>query len=170
VPGRLQAIDSDPLTILDGAHNPAAVDALVDALADMLAGREAALVMGVLEDKDAAAMLARLLPSFQRAWFTAPPSARSLSPAALASLARQLGFERAVCEPDPARALRGAREWAAAHGTGAAVVATGSVYLVGRLLAGEPEAGAQTAHAISGATVVGDRSALRPRAERMRGA
>jgi folylpolyglutamate synthase/dihydropteroate synthase len=90
--------------------------------------------MGVLEDKDAAAMLARLLPHFQRAWFTAPPSTRALSPSALASLARQLGFERAVCEPDPARALRDAREWAAARGAGAAVVATGSVYLVGDLL------------------------------------
>jgi dihydrofolate synthase/folylpolyglutamate synthase len=158
--GRLQAIGSDPLTILDSAHNPAAVDALADALADTLAGREAALVMGVLEDKDAATMLTRLLPSFQRAWFTAPPSARALSPAALASLARQLGFDRAVCEPDPARALEGAREWASARST-AAVVATGSVYLVGRLLAGEGEAGAQTAHAAAGATAG---------RERMRGA
>jgi dihydrofolate synthase/folylpolyglutamate synthase len=140
VPGRLQVVGHDPLTVLDGAHNPPAADALADALGDLLAGREAALVMGVLEDKDAAAMLARLLPRFQRAWFTAPPSARALSPAALASLARQLGFERAVCESSPARALRSAREWALTRGGGAAVVATGSVYLVGDLLARESEA------------------------------
>ncbi|HEX3391284.1 MAG TPA: cyanophycin synthetase [Solirubrobacteraceae bacterium] len=141
IPGRLQTIDTDPLTVLDGAHNPAAAEALADALADLLSGREVALVMGVLEDKDAAAMLARLLPHFQRAWFTAPPSARALSPSALASLARQLGFEQAVCEPNPERALRGAREWAAARADGAAVVATGSVYLVGDLLARASEAG-----------------------------
>jgi len=140
VPGRLQVVGHDPLTVLDGAHNPSAADALSDALGDLLAGREAALVMGVLEDKDAAAMLERLLPRFQRAWFTAPPSARALSPAALASLARQLGFERAICEPSPVRALMGAREWALARGGGAAVVATGSVYLVGDLLARESEA------------------------------
>jgi dihydrofolate synthase / folylpolyglutamate synthase len=140
VPGRLQVLGHDPLTVLDGAHNPPAADALADALGDLLAGRKAALVMGVLEDKDAAAMLARLLPRFQRAWFTAPPSARALSPAALASLARQLGFERADCEPSPARALQNAREWALARGGGAAVVATGSVYLVGDLLARESEA------------------------------
>lgn len=133
IPGRLQTIDTDPLTVLDGAHNPAAAQALADALADLLSGREAALVMGVLEDKDAAAMLARLLPHFRRAWFTAPPSARALSPSALASLARQLGFEQALCEPNPVRALQDARQWAAARG--AAVVATGSVYLVGDLLA-----------------------------------
>jgi dihydrofolate synthase/folylpolyglutamate synthase len=145
VPGRLQVIDSDPLTVLDGAHNPAAAEALADALAGMLAGREAALVMGVLEDKDAAGMLARLLPRFQRAWFTAPPSARALSPAALASLAGQLGFEQAVCEPNPERALGQAREWALARERGA-VVATGSIYLLGGLLpgAGEPRAAAST--------------------------
>jgi dihydrofolate synthase/folylpolyglutamate synthase len=140
IPGRLQTIDTDPLTVLDGAHNPAAAEALADALTDLLSGREAVLVMGVLEDKDAAGMLARLLPRFQRAWFTAPPSARALSPSALASLARQLGFEQAVCEPNPARALWGAREWAAARGGGCVVVATGSVYLVGDLLARANEA------------------------------
>lgn len=135
IPGRLQTIDTDPLTVLDGAHNPAAAAALTDALGELLCGREAALVMGVLEDKDAAAMLARLLPHFRCAWFTAPPSARALSPSALASLARQLGYEQALCEPNPARALCDARQWAAARGGGAAVVATGSVYLVGDLLA-----------------------------------
>jgi dihydrofolate synthase/folylpolyglutamate synthase len=134
VPGRLDVVASDPLTILDGAHNPAAVDALLASLPELLGARKAALVMGVLEDKDAAAMLARLLPCFERAWFTAPPSARALSPAALASLARQLGFEGATCEPNPSRALAAAREWALARGD-AAVVATGSVYLVGELLA-----------------------------------
>jgi dihydrofolate synthase/folylpolyglutamate synthase len=97
------------------------------------AGRPLALVLGVLEDKDAASMLAALLPVVERAWFTAPPSARALSPAALESLARQLGFPESVCEPRPARALAQARAWAAERG--GAVLATGSVYLVGDLLA-----------------------------------
>lgn len=140
VPGRLQTVAREPLTIFDGAHNPAAAEALVQALREPLADRpQAALVMGVLEDKDAAAMLALLLPCFQRAWFTAPPSARALSPAALASLARQLGFEGATCEPNPERALLQAREWAASRGAEGAVVATGSVYLIGDLLAREQE-------------------------------
>ncbi|MGH2834569.1 MAG: bifunctional folylpolyglutamate synthase/dihydrofolate synthase [Solirubrobacteraceae bacterium] len=132
IPGRLQTIDTDPLTVLDSAHNPAATEALSDALVELLDEREAVLVMGVLEDKDAASMLAKLLPRFRRAWFTAPPSARALSPSALASLARQLGFEQAICEPDPLLALREARRWASPRA--AAVVATGSVYLVGKLL------------------------------------
>ncbi len=133
VAGRMQLIEQDPPTLLDGAHNPAAVDALAEALPEILGERPVALVLGVLEDKDAAAMLATLLPLCEIAWFTAPPSARALSPAALESLARQLHFDAASCEPHPMQALVQAREWAREHG--GAVLATGSVYLVGDLLA-----------------------------------
>jgi dihydrofolate synthase/folylpolyglutamate synthase len=134
IPGRLQLIEQDPPTVLDGAHNPDAVAALVESLPDVVGRAPLALVLGVLEDKDAAGMLARLLPVCERAWFTAPASSRALSPAALESLARQLGFEQAQCEPNPARALELAQAWARDHD--AAVVATGSVYLLGDLLGG----------------------------------
>jgi dihydrofolate synthase / folylpolyglutamate synthase len=132
VRGRLQLLAGDPPTVLDGAHNPDAVAALVDSLPEVLGRVPLALVLGVLEDKDAAAMLATLMPLVERAWFTAPPSSRALSPAALQSLARQLGFEATACEPKPARALEHARRWATERG--GAVLATGSVYLVGDLL------------------------------------
>jgi dihydrofolate synthase/folylpolyglutamate synthase len=107
-----------PADVMEGGFNP-----------------QLALVMGVLEDKDAASMLAALLPLCARAWFTAPPSSRALSPAALQSLARQQGFEQVVCEPHPRRALAQAQEWALAQPDPMAVLATGSVYLVGDLLA-----------------------------------
>lgn len=134
VPGRLQILGGDPPTVIDGAHNPDAVRALVQALPEILGARPLALVLGVLEDKDAAAMLATLLPLCRRAWFTAPPSTRALSPAALESLARQLDFEEVVCEPRPAMALEQARAWASSNR--ATVLVTGSVYLVGELLGG----------------------------------
>jgi dihydrofolate synthase/folylpolyglutamate synthase len=145
VPGRLQLIDRDPPTMLDGAHNPDAVAALVEALPDVLPQRPLALVLGVLEDKDAAGMLRALLPLSERAWFTAPPSGRALSPAALESLARQLGFEASICEPRPSRALAAAQRWARERG--GAVLATGSVYLVGELLAA---AGARASGSVHG--------------------
>jgi folylpolyglutamate synthase/dihydropteroate synthase len=89
-----------------------------------------------------------LLPVCARTWFTAPPSARALSPAALQSRARQLGFTETECEPRPARALEAAREWAAVHGAG--VLATGSVYLVGELLAGRPAPAGEGSELLSG--------------------
>jgi dihydrofolate synthase/folylpolyglutamate synthase len=133
VPGRLQLLDGSPPTILDGAHNPDAVAALVEALPEVLGGGPLALVLGVLEDKDAARMLGALMPLCERAWFTAPPGSRALSPAALQSLARQLGFEAVACEPRPAHALSAARAWASEHA--GSVLVTGSVYLVGDLIA-----------------------------------
>ncbi len=140
VPGRLQVIAENPLTVLDAAHNPDATAALEESLGEVVGERPLALVLGVLEDKDAASMLERLLPRSQRAWFTAPKSERALSPAALQSLARQQGFERAECEPSAAKALARAREWAAERD--GAVLATGSVYLVGELLGLGAERGA----------------------------
>ena len=132
VPGRLQVVEEDPLTVLDGAHNPHAVAALADSLGDVVGERPLGLVLGVLEDKDAAGMLAIVLQRCERAWFTAPPSPRALSPAALQSHARQLGFERVACVQPPARALAEAQRWA--RDAEGAVLASGSVYLVGELL------------------------------------
>jgi dihydrofolate synthase/folylpolyglutamate synthase len=153
VPGRLQVLAEDPLTILDGAHNPDAVAALVEALPELLGPRPRplGLVMGVLEDKDAASMLRGLLPLCTRAWFTAPPSSRALSPAALQSLARQLGFEETRCESQPRRALAQAQAWARERAqSAAAVLATGSVYLVGDLLAGAAAAETGAADGLAG--------------------
>jgi dihydrofolate synthase / folylpolyglutamate synthase len=148
VPGRLQLLGERPPTVLDGAHNPDAVRALVQSLDEVLDARPLrplALVLGVLEDKDAASMLETLMPRVARAWFTAPPSSRALSPAALQSLARQLGYEQTACEPNPARALAQAQAWAREHA--GAVLATGSVYLVGDLLAGGAQHARETTHA-----------------------
>jgi dihydrofolate synthase / folylpolyglutamate synthase len=144
IAGRLEIVDAQPLTVFDGAHNPHAVRALVESLGDLVGDRDTALVMGVLDDKDAARMLEALLAVCRRVWFTAPPSPRALPPATLQSLARQLGYEHTACEPRPGRALRMAREWAAQappdSGEGRAVLVTGSVYLVGALLGGEESA------------------------------
>jgi len=134
VAGRFEVISNDPLTILDGAHNPAAVDVLADSLGDVLGGRPLTLVMGVLEDKDAESMLARLLPLCERAWFTQPNSERARPPAALAKLAVEMGFDRVSCEPQPDSALLAAQRFAKRRG--GAVLATGSVYLAGDLFAG----------------------------------
>jgi dihydrofolate synthase/folylpolyglutamate synthase len=153
VRGRLQVVSRDPLTVLDGAHNPAAVRALVQTLPALVGERPLALVLGVLEDKDAASMLGLLLGLCRRAWFTAPPSGRALSPAALQSLARQLGFEAVACDPSPSAALAEAQAWARERA--GAVLATGSVYLVGDLLAG-----------LDGAVATQDSRAPRRRAAR----
>jgi dihydrofolate synthase / folylpolyglutamate synthase len=127
VPGRLQIVGHDPLTLYDGAHNPSGVAALVGALPE----RPIVAVMSILDDKDATAMLRALLPHCAGAVFTASSNPRALPPATLASLADQLAGPPAEVEPDPRRAVERARALAGPDG---AVVATGSIYLVADLL------------------------------------
>jgi dihydrofolate synthase/folylpolyglutamate synthase len=89
----------------------------------------------VLDDKDAAAMLAALLPLCAGVVFCANANPRALSPATLASLAGQVGWAGRDgfirVEADPRRAVALARELA---GAGGVVLATGSIYLVADLL------------------------------------
>ena len=133
VPGRLQVVERDPLTVVDGAHNPSGMAALVDALPEVVGERPVVAVVAVLDDKDAAAMLRALLPACAAVVFTRARNPRGYSPATLHSLAEQLGYGDAVIEPDPHAALRRARVLAGADG---AVLATGSIYLIADLAAG----------------------------------
>jgi dihydrofolate synthase/folylpolyglutamate synthase len=132
VPGRFQVVDEDPALVLDGAHNPGGMAALAEALQAYRDGRPVVAVLSVLDDKDAAAMLAALLPQCAGAVFTASSNPRTLSPATLASLAGQVGAPAQTrVEVDPRRALEVARELAGPAGI---VLATGSIYLIADLL------------------------------------
>jgi dihydrofolate synthase/folylpolyglutamate synthase len=133
VPGRLQVVDRDPVTLLDGAHNPAGLEALVESLPDVIGDVPLVAAVSILEDKDATAMLRALLPRCAAVVFTRSANPRALSPATLASVADQLGGPPAEIRAEPHAALARARELAAELG-GAALV-TGSIYLVADLVA-----------------------------------
>ena len=142
VPGRLEVVGENPLTLHDGAHNPSGAEALAASLPDVLGSRRPRVaVIGVLEDKDAAAMLALLLPQFDRIVFTRPANPRSLSPATLVTLAEKLGGPPAETVAAPRAALERARELAGPDG---AVLATGSIYLIADLVREDPDARAST--------------------------
>jgi dihydrofolate synthase / folylpolyglutamate synthase len=134
VPGRLQQVGDEPLTILDGAHNPSGMTALAAALDDIVGERPLVAVVSVLDDKDAAGMLRALLGKCTGVVFTASRNPRALPPATLASLAEQLGGPPSELVGEPHAALARARELAGPEG---AVLATGSIYLVADLV-GEP--------------------------------
>jgi len=129
-PGRLEVVAHDPLTIRDGAHNPAGASALAEALPRLVGERRVVGVMSVLDDKDASTMLGTLLPLFGDVVFTRSSRRDALPPATLASLARQLGGPATHIEPSPRAALARARELAGREG---AVVVTGSIYLLSDL-------------------------------------
>jgi dihydrofolate synthase/folylpolyglutamate synthase len=143
VPGRMDVVGHDPLTIYDGAHNPSGAEALAASLGSVVGGRAPRVaVIGVLEDKDAAAMLRVLLPHFDHVVFTRSGNPRSLSPATLTSLAEKLAPALPTeAAADPRVALDRGRALA---GRAGAVIATGSIYLIADLLREERDARAST--------------------------
>jgi dihydrofolate synthase/folylpolyglutamate synthase len=136
-PGRIEVVGEAPLTILDGAHNPAGVAALLAELDTLVAGRPLVAVLSVLDDKDAAGMLAALAPHCARAIFTRSSNRSALPPAVLESLWRQVGGREAEIVAGPVDALERARLAARDEG---AVLVTGSIYLLSDLArAGVPD-------------------------------
>jgi dihydrofolate synthase/folylpolyglutamate synthase len=135
VPGRLQIIGHEPLTLLDGAHNPDGMEALAEAASEIRREHQRLVaVVSILDDKDAAGMLARLMPICDALVFTSSQNPRALPPPTLQSLARQLHGPPSEVVAGPRAALRRARELAGSTGM---VLATGSIYLVADLLAPE---------------------------------
>ncbi len=85
LPGRLQRVESRGRRwLLDGAHNPAGAAAL----AAELSPRPAIAVIGILEDKDARAIVEALGPRVDRWVACAPQSRRALPAGELAAVIR----------------------------------------------------------------------------------
>jgi dihydrofolate synthase / folylpolyglutamate synthase len=129
-PGRMEVVAHGPLTILDGAHNPAGIAAMLAELDSLVGDRPLVAVLSVLDDKDAAGMLSALAPRCTRAVFTRSSNRSALPPAVLESLWRQVGGRDGEIVADPVAALERARLTAGQDG---AVLATGSIYLLSDL-------------------------------------
>jgi dihydrofolate synthase/folylpolyglutamate synthase len=126
-PGRLERLGESPLLLLDGAHNPAGARALAAYLAGHARGR-LLLVIGMLKDKDAGALLRPLLRLNPRLLVCAPATERALDPERLAGKARRLGAAGVEAAPSVAEALRRALALAGPPDT---VCVCGSLYTVG---------------------------------------
>jgi dihydrofolate synthase/folylpolyglutamate synthase len=132
--GRLQLLslpDFPCPVLLDGAHNPSAATVLARALRTLFRYRQLHLVFGVLADKDATGIAAKLLPLADTVWVTQPPSERALPAQRLAELCAPFGKTMQVC-PSVKEALMAAAQKAQRDDL---ICVTGSLYLVGEILA-----------------------------------
>ena len=80
--GRATVLQTDPLIIADGAHNPDGMRALVASAQTLLAGRHLIWVVGVLQDKAYPDMLAALLPTADVVITNTPANPERALPAA----------------------------------------------------------------------------------------
>jgi len=124
MPGRMEVVEESPLTILDGAHNPAAVEKLVESISDVGDSRIVAIV-SIMEDKEYEEMLAILEGVVDTFVLSEAAIERAADPDRL-----DKAVERAevVVKDDIDEALTKAREQV---GRDAVLLVTGSLYFVG---------------------------------------
>ncbi len=128
-PARLELISSDPLVLLDGAHNPDGTAALADAVRKYLAGKKVVAIMGMLADKDVASATRNLAGLFSHVITLAPANPRAMSAEALAAHWTSLGTS-AEAMVDADAALEKALGMLGSDG---ALLICGSLYLAGEL-------------------------------------
>lgn len=131
-PGRLEAVRTSPMILVDAAHNPAGIDALVGAIEESFAFESLVGVVGILGDKDADGILAGLEPLLDEVVITASNSARAIPVDELAVIARRLfGEERVRTSSSLPDALDQAVQLAEAeHDMGSGVLVVGSVTVI----------------------------------------
>jgi dihydrofolate synthase/folylpolyglutamate synthase len=136
-PGRLQLIAKRPRVILDGGHNPAAMDKSGAALRRLIGSERLVAVFAMLSERDPIQLLAALRKMNPDAViFTEPGSAGGHAVAA--DRLMEIYGSGAQAVTPAAAALERARELAGSDGN---VLVCGSLYLVGEVLAKASEIG-----------------------------
>jgi len=126
-PGRLGIISKNPLVILDGAHNPSAVETLKRFLQKEVARLRLTIVIGILKDKAWKVMLRKLAGISDRMILTSPQYERAGDPEQQANFVRSLNQDVLVIPRIP-DAVSFAIDRATKND---AVCITGSLYTVG---------------------------------------
>ena len=129
VPGRLEVLGSQPLVVVDGAHNPAGADALSEALMEAFSveGRKV-VVLGMLEGRDPAAILGPLhAAGIDHVVCVTPDTPRAMPVEKIVTAAAALGLS-AEAAPSIDAAVEIGLGLVADDGL---LLATGSLYVVG---------------------------------------
>jgi dihydrofolate synthase / folylpolyglutamate synthase len=133
-PGRLEVVRRSPTVLIDGAHNPAGAAALAAALGSAFAFDRLVAVVAMLDDKDAAGVIAELEPVVSTIVATTNGSPRAMPAMELAEIAREvLGDDRVEVSErlDDAIDLAVASAEADSDLGGGGVIVTGSIVTVG---------------------------------------
>jgi len=125
-PARLELLRREPLLIMDGAHNPAAMSSLAASLPKYFSYRRLILVLGVMADKDLS-MLDFILPLADTVVLTRPDLPRAAAPEMLAAWLKNRFTGNVIVQEKVDHALNVALALA---GKDDAVLVTGSFYTV----------------------------------------
>ncbi|MBI3757542.1 MAG: bifunctional folylpolyglutamate synthase/dihydrofolate synthase [Deltaproteobacteria bacterium] len=127
-PGRLEVVSERPFVVLDGAHNPQAMEVLCAELPDVLQGRRATVLLSVMRDKDWRSMIPLLAEVAQEIVVTRVQQVRAEDPMVLTKEIAPLLPNRVL--PDAQAACR---QLMAEVKPEEALVVCGSLFLVGEV-------------------------------------
>ncbi len=130
-PARFEILQKEPFFVVDGGHNPQCAETVAENLLHYFPNRRRVLLLGVLADKDYAALTAILAPVADAFVCATPDSPRALGAQALAEHLRQYGKPVRACGSIE-EAVAAALEAAGPEGMACAV---GSLYMAGRVRA-----------------------------------
>ncbi len=136
-PGRFEASAREPRLFWDGAHNGSGARAAREAWRDVLGDPPGALVLGLSEDKDPAAVLGALEGPWRRVHAVAADSPRARSAADVTRLVRSAWPGVPVTECGAV--ADGVRSALTSLATGELAFATGSLFVVGEAMAATGE-------------------------------
>ena len=126
-PGRMEVVHSNPLLILDGAHNVSAAGAFCQSIEPYRRGKRHIVAAGMLKTKDAAGFMKVVSPAADFLIFTQPSYAFKALPAHKLAECAPAGIPSA-CETDCRKAVDRALAMADSD---TVVSVVGSLYLVG---------------------------------------
>jgi dihydrofolate synthase/folylpolyglutamate synthase len=127
-PGRLEVVATDPLIVLDGAHNPDGAEALAEAFVRPFTYDRVVVVLAVSANKDVAGVVAPIAAIADVVIATRNDSVRSAEPQVVAEAAGEAGAAEVRLAGSVAEAIDLART---AVGPAGAVLVTGSLFTVG---------------------------------------
>jgi len=127
-PGRLEVLAGEPMVIVDGAHNTAAIRRLTVELPEIAGDRRIHLLFAVMRDKKWESMIELLMPYVSTVTVTTALPGRGEDPVRLAAAARYRA--PVTVNSDPVAAFEGLLS---AAGNGSAILVTGSLFLVGHV-------------------------------------
>nr|WP_319487855.1 folylpolyglutamate synthase/dihydrofolate synthase family protein [uncultured Caproiciproducens sp.] len=128
-PARLELMSSDPLIVLDGAHNPDGTAALADAVRKYLGDKKIVAIVGMLADKDVTAATRNFTGLFSHVITLAPNSPRAMNAESLAEHFQKIGADTEPMTDADAALAKGL----SMMDHNSALLICGSLYLAGDL-------------------------------------
>ena len=129
--GRFEIMSTDPLIIIDGAHNADGARTLSAACGKLIPDKRMVMVTGILKDKDISSVFDEFRKITDDFIATEPDNPRKLTADELKAMLEDTGAE-CCAEPDMHIALKMAVDRAVSNGFDG-VICAGSLYLIGRL-------------------------------------